>query len=229
MPSVPGVVAVAFEENAVGKTISDTKVRTTWRIQLNGIEKEVELTNSRISRRKKVFVNQKLLHEDSSFFGAFAFTWKMNQFQFAILSNAKETGFDLFVNDVNFFDLLASRSSRPSSSQRASKLEEQETLELQRAIELSLRDEAKRVPPPAKPTQISPNKPVIVQDLISFDDAPLAPPRPITPNPPLPEHLFTQQQEPRESFALNADSPKEAGRSDDPIMDWFQERKPSAD
>ena len=221
-PLPPGVVAISFEENAVGKMISDTKIRTTWRVHLNGVEKAIEFTNSRVSGRKKVFVNQKLIYEDDAFFGSFAFTWKINQYTLAILSNAKETGMDLFINDVNFFDLLPGRSSRPSSSQRASRLEEQETLELQRAIELSLREEARRVPPPTKASQISPNKPVIVQDLISFDDSTLPPPRPITPNPPLPERIFT---EPRE-YALNADSPKDAG--DDPIMDWFQEGKPPA-
>lgn len=227
MPTVPGVIAIAFEENAVGKTISDTKMRTTWRLQVNGSEREIELTNSRISRRKKLFVDQKCIHEDTSFFGSFTFTWRMNQFAFAILPNAKETGYDLFINDVSFFDLLPLRSARPSSRQ-ASRLqldEERESLEIQRAIELSLRDEAKRatVQPPAP--VVAPNKPVIVRDLISFDDAPAAPPRPLTPVVVLPDQLFTQQPHQHETFELSAGSPNENPRkSVDPIMDWFQEQ-----
>ena len=122
-PSAQGVVALSFEENAVGKMISDTKIRTTWRVHLTGAEKVIEFTNSRVSGRKKVFVNQKLIYEDDKFFGSFAFTWKINQYTFAILSNAKETGMDLFINDVNFFDLLPGRTSRPNCSQRASRLE----------------------------------------------------------------------------------------------------------
>ena len=154
MTIVAGVTGVSFDEQAVGKTLSDTKTRTCWLLTIDGRSQTVELTNSRLSGKKKVFLNGKLIHEESTLFGSFNYTWRLSGRECLMIPNRQENGFDLFIEGVSFYDLLPSnarvvtsrdggrrteRSSRPASSK------EREEVDLQKAIELSLRESQKKV------------------------------------------------------------------------------------
>ena len=152
MSLVPGVVGISFEEKAIGRTLSDSKVRTTWSLSFDSRRQNIELTNSRITGKKKVYLNSELIHEESSMFGTFTFSWRLAGRECLMLPNRQESGYDLFVEGVSFYDLLPGTASvvsgrdgrttqwrddnlRSSSGQDA---------EMQRAIEQSIRDEKRR-------------------------------------------------------------------------------------
>ena len=53
-----------YEMREVGKTIKSTKLQYIWRLQLDNSEFAVELFTSKLTSKKKVVVNEKVLLDD---------------------------------------------------------------------------------------------------------------------------------------------------------------------
>lgn len=53
-----------FEVREVGKTIKSTKLQYVWRLRLNNEDNTVELFTSKLTSKKKVVVNGKIILED---------------------------------------------------------------------------------------------------------------------------------------------------------------------
>jgi hypothetical protein len=230
LDTLHGIRAVTFTEDSVGRTFSDSKTKTTWTVQIRDESKQISLTNSRISGKKKVFVDCLLIHETSTLFGGFTFSFRLLGTAFLIAQNAADTGYDLFVNGVNFFGLPGSPSPLPSAgTSRPPAAPQNEDLQLQRAIELSLLDERKRnksqtaastqpprVPPPKKRPPPAPAT-TVIPDLID-----LFPPVVVEATPVTAEEFDMTQNSPL-SYSAEPDAVRKSSSvGEDPIMDWFK-------
>jgi hypothetical protein len=101
-----GAVAISFKEECVGRFIADAKTKTTWHISLDGLERSIVLTNQRIYRSITLSVDTQEIKSYISPFGTFSCKWTMDTFTFEISPDASETGWLLYIDGTEFFDIM---------------------------------------------------------------------------------------------------------------------------
>lgn len=115
-----GVVPISFQEENVGKHISQTKKRYWWKLSLEGEIHEVCLATSRLSGKKSITVNGRMQYEEVTPLArlwTFAHSWNVGEHSLSIIPTwaVKETvyrSFDLSIDGILFAHLL--EGERPS-------------------------------------------------------------------------------------------------------------------
>jgi len=98
------IEALGFEVTNVGKRIKSSKQRYSWRLNINESQTTVDLFNSKLSKRLKLFVDSQLMFQEKkkkSEQTKFYFKWKGHNF---ILLQQGKT-FELRVDNVTFSHL----------------------------------------------------------------------------------------------------------------------------
>lgn len=94
-----------FEEREVGKTISATKKYYKWEFILNGKPHKVEMYHSRMSKKKKMCVDDKVVVEDQEYKNNFEYSFILSGNRFTVIQ-LKSDKFDLRVNGITFAMLM---------------------------------------------------------------------------------------------------------------------------
>lgn len=94
-----------FEEKEVGKTISATKKYYKWEFILNGKPHKVEMYHSRMSKKKKMCVDDKVVVEDQEYKNNFEYSFILSGNRFTVIQ-LKSDKFDLRVNGITFAMLM---------------------------------------------------------------------------------------------------------------------------
>ena len=94
-----------FEEKEVGKTISATKKYYKWEFILNGKAHKVEMYHSRMAKKKKMCVDDKVVVEDQEYKNNFEYSFILSGNRFTVIQ-LKSDKFDLRVNGITFAMLM---------------------------------------------------------------------------------------------------------------------------
>lgn len=80
-----GVIALGCTETAAGSVLSESKVRYSWVVSIDGEKHQVDFTNSKTSGKKRVFVNGRQIYEQKVFRSPnFHYTWPVGNHLFSI-------------------------------------------------------------------------------------------------------------------------------------------------
>uniref|UniRef100_A0A0G4I6Q4 Uncharacterized protein n=1 Tax=Chromera velia CCMP2878 TaxID=1169474 RepID=A0A0G4I6Q4_9ALVE len=122
------IQALYFETDAVGKSMAGSKVKYTWVLEVKGKRHQIDLTSSRLSGRRKVFMDGRLLYEAQTLRASvFQYTWPMGQHLFAVTwSGLDESApYDLTINGLPFESFLRRKISRAAVAAALSQSERQ--------------------------------------------------------------------------------------------------------
>jgi len=122
------VVAVSFQEEAVGKLISQTKKRYWWRLEIGRQSYEICLATSRMSGKKQITVNGQIQYEEVTPLArltTFMHSWNLGDHSLSIIPTwaVGETlyrSFELSIDGIPFGHLL--EGARPESGASAPKI-----------------------------------------------------------------------------------------------------------
>lgn len=116
------VVALTFEEEAVGKLVSQSKRRYKWLIALAGQPYEIVLASTYCSGKRRILVNGKLEHEETTFrANSFKYSWMLQNHSLSIMPTwaVGETVYRSFVLSIDGrpFDTILNGGQQPMSAQ----------------------------------------------------------------------------------------------------------------
>lgn len=94
-----------FEEREVGKTISSSKKYYLWEFKLNNKHHKVEMYHSRVSKKKKLCVDDKIICEKESYKNTFEYTFILSNHRFQVIQ-LKSDKFDLRIDGISFGMLM---------------------------------------------------------------------------------------------------------------------------
>jgi len=113
------LVAISQESRPVGKTFESSKVLFIWVVHLRGRHYRIDFTNSKMSGKKKVFVDGYLYHEAITRKSTpFKYSWQVERHLFSIVPGIGE-GFELRIDGLPFSHFLR-KSSRKIYASRHS-------------------------------------------------------------------------------------------------------------
>jgi hypothetical protein len=90
----------------VGKMIKSSKIVFAWGFVINGSQFEIKLYHSKVSRKRRVMLGDRLIHEsrDGMFGGKFRFCFEDSGVSFC-LSQDGQISYDLTINGYSFIEL----------------------------------------------------------------------------------------------------------------------------
>jgi hypothetical protein len=106
------IVPTHFREICVGRTISNSKIKSDFVILFNyKVTVRIEVVNSRFSRKKKILMDGRSIHDcTKTHIDDLRYSWSHvidgQSVEFTILPNTTNTGSDLQINGVDFFDYV---------------------------------------------------------------------------------------------------------------------------
>jgi hypothetical protein len=106
------VIPTHFREICVGKTISNSKIKSEFVILFNyKVTVRIEVVNSRFSRKKSIFMDGRSIHDcKKTTVDDLRYCWTHpidgQSVGFTILPNNTNTGSDLQINGIDFFDYV---------------------------------------------------------------------------------------------------------------------------
>ena len=103
------IVAISFNQKAVGKLISGSKECLTWIVQLDGVEYDICLTLSLMTRHYEISVNGVIHKEGSEIFGDISYTIELKGCFFEIKSDFKKT--TLKIDGTKFKDFRSKKNT----------------------------------------------------------------------------------------------------------------------
>jgi hypothetical protein len=105
----------------VGKMIKSSKIVFTWRFCINNNQFEIKLYHSKVSRKRRVMLGDRLVHESREIFNnKFKFSFEDNGITFCI-SQTSQISYDLNINEGSFVEGVV---SMPTVKQEEEKEEE---------------------------------------------------------------------------------------------------------
>jgi hypothetical protein len=106
------VIPTHFREACIGKTISNSKVKSDFVILFNyRVTVRIEVVNSRLSRKKSIYMDGRSIHDcNKTSVDDLRYSWDHvidgESVNFAIVPNTTNTGSDLLINGKDFFDYV---------------------------------------------------------------------------------------------------------------------------
>eukprot|EP00405_Crypthecodinium_cohnii_P017736 CAMPEP_0206452186 /NCGR_PEP_ID=MMETSP0324_2-20121206/19801_1 /ASSEMBLY_ACC=CAM_ASM_000836 /TAXON_ID=2866 /ORGANISM="Crypthecodinium cohnii, Strain Seligo" /LENGTH=371 /DNA_ID=CAMNT_0053922239 /DNA_START=18 /DNA_END=1133 /DNA_ORIENTATION=- len=130
-----GIIALGSSTATTGSVLSDSKVRYSWALSIDGRRYTVDFTNSKTSGMKRVFVDGRQIHEQKVFRSPnFNYSWPIGQHLLSIapreerrpsglmaeMTQKVDCTFDLNINGIPFqvFERQQMRGSRPHRQQQ---------------------------------------------------------------------------------------------------------------
>ena len=106
------IIPTHFREVCVGKTISNSKIKTEFVLLFNyKTTLRIEVVNSRFSRKKSIYMDGRSIHDfKKTAVDDLRYSWNHSvdglPVEFTISPNNTNTGTDLRINGIDFFDLV---------------------------------------------------------------------------------------------------------------------------
>lgn len=94
-----------YEEREVGKTFSSSKKYYLWEFKLNNRHHKVEMYHSRVSMKKKLCIDEKIICEKESYKNTFEYTFILSNHRFQVIQ-LKSDKFDLRIDGISFGMLM---------------------------------------------------------------------------------------------------------------------------
>ena len=94
-----------YEEREVGKTVSSSKKYYLWEFKLNNKHHKVEMYHSRVSTKKKLCIDEKIICEKESYKNTFEYTFILSNHRFQVIQ-LKSDKFDLRIDGISFGMLM---------------------------------------------------------------------------------------------------------------------------
>ncbi|KAL8450424.1 hypothetical protein Emag_003270 [Eimeria magna] len=115
------VEALGASTECVGHTIESTKIKYQWLFRIAGFDHVVEFYNSKLSGRKKVFMDKRLIYTQQQMRAAgFEYSWPCSGHLLSVFYDSQRQTFCLTVNGLPFHlfyrrsDIRAPRFAAPS-------------------------------------------------------------------------------------------------------------------
>ena len=106
------IIPTHFREICIGKTISNSKIQSEFVILFNyKMTFRIEVVNSRFTRKKSIYMDGRSIHDcNKTQIDDLRYSWTHaidgQAVEFTILPNTTNTGSDLRINGVDFFDYV---------------------------------------------------------------------------------------------------------------------------
>ncbi|KAK8794196.1 hypothetical protein WA171_003321 [Blastocystis sp. BT1] len=103
------VYRCGFLGKDVGKTMSNTKKMVKWGLLIDDKRVVITIKHSILSHKKVIWYNDEIVKETKQFLtGDFDYAWSKDKhiFKIVITKDAEGYAYSLFIDDINFFDLV---------------------------------------------------------------------------------------------------------------------------